>query len=115
MEAFEILNEASRAKIVGIWKAMNESDKGHFINQVALALSVWGSEEKGRRIVIGILNIMCSNGTDTLADFGLYVEKALTLPDAAGLADRLKRAAVIIEGYRIRNGLPSEPHHELEF
>jgi hypothetical protein len=115
MEALEFLDESSRARIVAVWKAMSESDKGHFINQVALALSVWGSEEKGRRIVIGILNIMCSNGTGTLADFGLYVEKALTLPDAAGLGDRLKRAAVIIEGYRIRNGLPSEPHHELEF
>jgi hypothetical protein len=115
MVSLEFLDEASKAKIVGIWKTMDENDKGHFINQVALALSVWGSEEKGRRIVIDILDMMCHNGTNTLADFGLYVDKALMLPDATGMGDKLKRAAIIIEGYRIKNGLPSEPHRELEF
>jgi hypothetical protein len=115
MVSLEFLDEASKAKIVSIWKAMDENDKGHFINQVALALSVWGSEEKGKRIVVEILNMMCNNGTNTLADFGLYVEKAMMLPDAAGIGDKLRRAAVIIDGYRIKNGLASEPHRELEF
>jgi hypothetical protein len=114
MVSLEFLDEASKSKIVAIWKRMDEADKGHFINQVALALSVWGSEEKGRRIVIEILNMMCSNGTNTLADFGLYVEKAVMLPDASSISDKLRRAAVIIEGYRIKNGLASEPHRELD-
>ena len=115
MVSLEFLDEATKAKIVSIWKAMNEEDKGHFINQVALALSVWGSEEKGRRVVVDILDMMCHNGTGTLADFGLYVEKAAMLPDAARIGEKVKRAAVIIDGYRIKNGLASEPHRELEF
>jgi hypothetical protein len=115
MVSLDFIDEKSKAKIVGIWKAMDENDKGHFINQVALALSIFGSEEKGRRIVIGILDMMCSNGTNTLADFGLYVDKAVALPDASGMGDKVKRAAIILEGYRIKNGLPSEPHHDLDF
>jgi len=114
MVSLDIIDEGSKAKIVGIWKAMDETDKGHFINQVALALSVFGNEEKGRRLVIGILGMMCNNGTNTLADFGLYIDRAVSLPDASGITDKVKRAAIILEGYRIKNGLPSEPHHDLE-
>lgn len=77
--------------------------------------SAYGEAERGKKIVVQILGLMCSNGTNTLADFGLYVEKAVMLPDAAGMSDKLHRAALIIEGYRIKNGLASEPHRELEF
>ena len=70
---------------------------------------------KGKRIIIEVMGLMTNNGTSTLADFGLYVEKALSLKDSAGMEDRIRRAALIIEGYRIKNALPSEPHKELEF
>ncbi len=115
MVSLDFLDDANKARIVTLWKGMTESDKAHFINQVALALSVWGSDEKGKRIVVEILRLMTNNGTSTLADFGLYVEKALTLGEAAGMDEKIKRAAIIIEGYRIKNSLPSEPHKELEF
>jgi hypothetical protein len=115
MVVLDFLDESIKGKIVNIWKRMDDDDKAHFINQVALALSIWGSEERGKRIVIEILSMMCSGGSNTLADFGLYVEKAGLLPQAAGFGDKVKRAAIILEGYRIKNGLPSEPHHELEF
>ncbi len=115
MVFLDVLDQASENRILSIWKTMSESDKAHFINQVALALSVWGSDEKGKRIVVDILALMTNNGTSTLADFGLYVERVLGSKDANGLDDKIKRAAVIIEGYRIKNALSSEPHHELEF
>jgi len=113
MVSLDFLDDAGKAKMVSLWKNMSESDKAHFINQVALALSVWGSEEKGKTMVVGVLQMMCTNGTGTLADFGLYVDKAQALPEASGMGEKVKRAAIIIEGYRIKNGLPSEPHREL--
>jgi hypothetical protein len=114
MVSLDFLDDQSKMRIVGIWKNMSEADKAHFINQVALALSVWGSDEKGKRMVIEILRMMTNNGTRTLADFGLYVDKAVGMKEASGLDDKIRRAALIIEGYRIKNALSSEPHKELE-
>lgn len=113
MVQLDFLDDISKSRIVSTWKAMSESDKMHFINQVALGLSVWGSDENGKKVVVEVLRLMTSNGTNTLADFGLYVEKVAAHPTAAGLSDKVRRAAVIIEGYRIKNALPSEPHKEL--
>lgn len=113
MVQLDFLDEGSKSKIVSTWKAMSESDKTHFINQVALGLSVWGSDDKGKRVVVEILGLMTSNGTNTLADFGLYVDQVASNPTVTDLADKIRRAAVIIEGYRIKNALPSEPHKEL--
>jgi hypothetical protein len=113
MVSLDFLDDECKAKIVSIWKSMSESDKAHFINQVALALSIWGSDEKGKRVVVEVLKNMSHNGTNTLADFGLYVEQVLGAKEASGLNDKIKRAALIIEGYRIKNSLPSEPHREL--
>jgi hypothetical protein len=113
MVELDLIDEAGKARILGMWKTMSESDKVHFINQVALALSVWGSDEKGKRVVVEILRLMTQDGTTTLADFGLYVERVLRAPEALGLSEKIRRAAIIIEGYRIKNALPSEPHREL--
>jgi len=113
MVSLDFLDDDNKAKIVALWKSMTESDKAHFINQVALALSIWGSDEKGKKVVVQVLKLMGNNGTNTLADFGLYVDRVLGAEGTAGLEDKIKRAALIIEGYRIKNALPSEPHHEL--
>lgn len=113
MVSLDFLNDESKERIVSIWKNMSESDKAHFINQVALALSIWGSDEKGKRVVVEVLKLMSQNGTNTLADFGLYVERVLEERESEGLSSQIKRAALIIEGYRIKNSLPSEPHREL--
>ncbi|MFH0737953.1 MAG: hypothetical protein V1827_04645 [Candidatus Micrarchaeota archaeon] len=109
----DILNDESKDRIVSIWRGMSETDKAHFINQVALAMSVWGSDEAGRRLVVDVLGLMTSNGTSTLADFGLYIEGAISAKKATGMDEKIKRAAIIVEGYRIKNALPSEPHREL--
>lgn len=109
----DLMDDPGKEHIIAIWKGMSDIDKGHFINQVALALSVWGSDERGKRLVVDVLRLMTTNGTSTLADFGLYVEKALKLEGATGISSKIKRASIIIEGYRIKNALPSEPHKEL--
>lgn len=113
MVSLDFLDDESKAKIIGLWKGMSESDKAHFINQVALALSIWGSDERGKKVVVQVLKVMGQNGTNTLADFGLYIEQVVGKEGTSGLEDKIKRAALIIEGYRIKNALPSEPHHEL--
>ena len=114
MVSLVFLDDSTKSKIVGTWKSMSESDKAHFINQVALALSVWGSDDMGKRMVVEILELMAKNGTETLADFGLFIDRAAGLPAGAGFKDRIKRASMIIEGYRIKNSMPSEPHKELD-
>ncbi|VVC04240.1 Uncharacterised protein [Candidatus Bilamarchaeum dharawalense] len=114
MVALDIIDEENKAKIVTMWKNMSETDKAHFINQVALALSIWGSDEKGKKLVVEVLRFLSNNGTSTLADFGLYIEKVCEVKDAAGLTDKIRRAAKIIESYRIKNALSSEPHRDLD-
>ncbi|MBD3210650.1 hypothetical protein GF318_04690 [Candidatus Micrarchaeota archaeon] len=111
--SLDILDDEKKKRIIKIWKDMNEADKAHFINQVALALSVWGSDKKAKKMVVKILGIMTDNGTGTLADFGLYVEKALKLEESDEMKNDIKRAVLIIEGYRVKNALSSEPHLEL--
>ena len=111
--SLDLLDDDVKLKILDRWRWMSESDKAHFINQLALALSVWGSDEKGKRIATEVLRLMMSNGTKTLADFGLYIEKAIGLKEISERKDKVERAALIIEGYRIKNSLSSEPHREL--
>ena len=113
MVSLDLLDDKTKERIISTWKTMSESDKGHFINQAALAMSVWGSDEKGRRLVVEVIRQMMSNGTQTLADFGLYVENALGAKEATGITEKVRRAATIIEGYRIKNALSSEPHKEI--
>lgn len=103
----------SKERIIKTWKSMNEVDKGHFINQVALALSIWGSDKDGRVWVVEVLRFMAENDSNTLADFGLYIEQALKFEIRKSHGHKIKRAAVVIEGYRIKNALSSIPHREL--
>ena len=111
---FEDVDDSIKIKLIDLWKSMSDQEKDHFINQVSLALSVWGSDETGKRLVIEVLKALVTNGSLNLIDFGLYVD-ALTDKKATAPADRLpkiKRASIILEGYRIKNSLPSEPHKE---
>jgi hypothetical protein len=114
MVSLDIIDEQNKARIVTMWKNMSESDKTHFINQVALALSIWGSDEKGKLLVVEVLRSLTNNGTKTLADFGLYVDTIITRKEAEGLTDKIERASKIIEKYRIKNSLSSEPHRDLD-
>lgn len=112
---FEDFDDETKSRLISRWKTMSETDKTHFINQVSLALSIWGSDEIGKRFVVDILQSMVSNGSNTLADFGLYIDKLTRKNIAAVRLAKIKRAETIIEGYRLKNELPSEPHKELGF
>ncbi len=110
---FGELNDDAKVEIIDKWKFMSETDKAHFINQVALALSVWGSDEKGRELVVEVLRHMNKSGTSTLADFGIFVNRLLKTKATAGRISKIKRAGLILEGYRIKHSLSSEPHLDI--
>lgn len=113
MIPIDVLDDRVKERILIAWRDMTESDKAHFINQVALALSVWGSDEKGRSVVIEVLRLMMVDGTRTLADFGLYIDKVVGTRGAGGLDTRIRRASLIIEGYRVKNALSAQPHLDI--
>ena len=106
MIPFDAVDDKTKERILKTWKTMTEDDKNHFINQVAIMLSVIGNDQTGRDLVLDGIKKMIETETDTFADFGLFI-------DGLGELPKLKRASLIIEGYRIKNGLSSEPHHQL--
>ena len=110
---FNDFSDDAKAEIIGKWQTMSETDKAHFINQVALALSVWGSDERGRTLVVEVLRHMNKSGTNTLADFGIFVDRLMKSKSAAGRVSKVRRASLILEGYRIKHSLSSEPHLEI--
>jgi len=110
---FDYIDDKTKVKVLKKWKKMSETDKAHFINQVAISMSVWGSDEKGKRLVLEVMNLMMSNGTTTLADFGIYVEKLNKTKLATGKKKEVERASLILEGYRIKHGLSSIPHRDI--
>ncbi len=112
MDVFENVDLETKTLIVERWKIMSESDKTHFINQASLALTVWGNDLEGKGLVIEILKSMVSNGSTTLADFGLYISKIMK-EKKGERAKKVKRASLIIEGYRLKHELPSEPHRDI--
>jgi len=113
MVKLDILNEGNIDRILDIWKNMKEEDKAHFINQVALAMSIWGTDEQGKQMVVEILKVMTDDKSQTLADFGLYVKNAATTKIGKTKKNKIEKAALVVEGYRIKNSMSSEPHREL--
>lgn len=108
MNVFADFEAGAKKTLVAIWNAMDKSDRDHFINQVALALSIWGADERGKKIVIQIIRNMLGDGSKNLADFGLYVE--FLDEDVVGTkSDKVKRVISVLESYRFKHDLPSEP------
>jgi len=113
-DLFAKVDKETKGKLVGSWKEMSESEKVHFINQVSLGLSVWGCDVNGKRIVVEVLKTLVVDGSTNLSDFGLYIEHLIGVkPVVDEKLSKVKRATLIIEGYRIKNGLSSVPHKEL--
>ncbi|MEW6529150.1 MAG: hypothetical protein AB1391_04630 [Candidatus Micrarchaeota archaeon] len=108
MALFEDFELNVKKKLVAIWKSMDAKDKDHFINQAALALSIWGNDEKGKDIVVEIIKNMLLDGSKNLADFALYLE-FLDEDLIKNKEDKLKKAMSLLENYRFKHGLPSEP------
>ena len=109
---FGEIDDKVKVRLLDSWKGMSETDKTHFINQVALSMSIWGSDEGGKRLVVEVLRMMAGNGSRTLADFGLYVDRLATNA-VATKKNKIERAVLILEGYRIKNGLSSIPHQDI--
>ncbi len=110
---FDHVSDKIKSMVVNAWKDMNESEKTHFINQVSLAFAIWGNDEVGEKAVAEVIERLVKDGSNNLCDFGLYVEKIYEKRELRAMLDKIKRAALIIEGYRIKNALPSEPTKEL--
>ncbi len=109
----DMLDDSTKEKILSIWKNMPDSDRNHFIDQIALAMSIWGSDEIGRVLVLEVLRILTINGSMSLSDFGLYLDQLDLTDFDSSLKDKVERTSVVLEGYRIRHALPSEPHRDI--
>ncbi|MGV8176698.1 MAG: hypothetical protein ACP5NX_02795 [Candidatus Bilamarchaeaceae archaeon] len=96
--------------LVKRWKGMDKAHQNHFINQVALTLSVCGSDLDGRKVVVDVLHELVKDGSGNLSDFGIYLGKLLDERRFNGMTVKAKRASNIVEGYRMKHDLPSEPH-----
>ncbi len=104
MDVFDRVSTEAKKRMLACWRDMSESDKVHFINEISLALTIWGSDSKGKELVVRVLERMMGNGTTTLADFGKYVDKLLldrTINEEQRM--KIKRTSTILEGYRIKN------------
>jgi hypothetical protein len=113
---FEKVSIEVRKKIVDIWKFMGEEDKEHFINQVALSLSVWGTDEEGKGIVARIMEILVKDGSKNLADFGIYIDKLMLIENDEKLEEKnddIIKAIEVVDAYRIRYEMPSEPQKSI--
>ncbi len=106
MDFFKHLSYDVKKRIVRIWKAMNEKDKKHFVNQVALLFTVLGINVKSRELVVDIIERLIKDNSKNLSDFGIYLEELNSDPS-------LKKAKLIIEDYRFKHGLAMEPTRSL--
>jgi len=109
---FEKVPMEVKKKIVDIWKFMGEEDKEHFINQVALSLSVWGTDSGGKEIVARVMEILVKDGSKNLADFGIYIDRLMLIENDAsieGKNDGIVKAIEVVDAYRIRYEMASEP------
>ncbi|MFA5050321.1 MAG: hypothetical protein WC501_04910 [Candidatus Micrarchaeia archaeon] len=104
MVSFSEVDEKIKKQMILIWKEMSETDKTHFVNQVAITLSVLGSQNGGRKQVVDVLDYLVSDGAKNLADFGIYLPIGLKELD-----EKQKRAIRIVENYRMKNNLPNMP------
>lgn len=113
MDLFSDLKPELRSKVVSHWSGMSESDRMHFINQLSLGLSIWGSDDPGKSIALEVLENMLEDGSSNLSDFGIYLDGLLSSKGLSGRVDKVKRASLIIDGYRLKNSLSSEPHKNI--
>lgn len=114
MGIFELAGKETQKGIVKLWKDMGREDKDYFIDQVALALSVWGTDENGKKLVAKVLDTLIKDGSGNLADFGLYIEEYLSENSKEARGGKMKRASGVISRYRMKNALSSIPHKEVD-
>lgn len=114
MGIFELVDVGTKREMVRLWKAMKQEDRDYFADQVALALSVWGSDEQGRTLVAKVLATLVKDKSENLADFGLYIEDYLEGNSKESRKEQMEKASGVITRYRLKNALTSVPHKETE-
>jgi hypothetical protein len=110
---FEKVSFEVKKRIIDIWKFMRQEDKEHFINQVALALSIWGSDDMGKTMVARVMEILVRDGSKNLSDFGIYIDKLMLLEQDKGIGSRsgaIVKTIEVVDAYRIRYEMSAEPH-----
>ena len=63
VDVFAGVSDGLKGKIVDTWKTMNESEKTHCINQMALSLSIWGSDANNIWAVGDAGSVLVWNGS----------------------------------------------------
>ena len=63
--------------------------------------------------MVDIIDHMIKEESHTLADFGLYISVLKDKKFNSPLTGKINRASLIIEGYRIKHELSSEPHRNM--
>ncbi len=110
---FEKVSFEAKKRIIDLWKFMRQEDKEHFINQVALALSVWGSDDMGKSMVARVMEILVKDGSKNLSDFGIYIDKLILIEQGKAVEARngdIVKAIEVVDAYRIRYEMSAEPH-----
>jgi hypothetical protein len=110
---FEKVSFEAKKRIIDLWKFMKQEDKEHFINQVALALSVWGSDDMGKSMVARVMEILVKDGSKNLSDFGIYIDKLILIEQNKAMESRngdIVKAIEVVDAYRIRYEMSAEPH-----
>jgi pantothenate kinase-related protein Tda10 len=110
---FEKVPFEAKKRIIDLWKFMRQEDKEHFINQVALALSIWGSDDQGKTMVARVMEILVKDGSKNLSDFGIYIDKLMLVEQDKALESRgneIVKVIEVVDAYRIRYEMSSEPH-----
>ena len=73
-----------------------------------------GSDEAGKILVGKVIATLIKDGSENLADFGLYIEECLSGNVGEKRNGKIERASGIIARYRLKNALSSVPHKEIE-
>ncbi|MEK6981304.1 MAG: hypothetical protein AABX38_00100 [Candidatus Micrarchaeota archaeon] len=114
MGLFELLDDATKKNSAKIWNGMKQLEKDQFVDQVSLTLSILGSDKDGPKFVTKILSNLVKDGSSNLNDFGLYIE---TIHDddkfPEELNQKVHRALSVVEDYRIKHALASEPSKDI--
>jgi hypothetical protein len=113
---FEKVSGEAKKRIVDIWKFMGEEDKEHFINQVALSLSIWGTDDEGKGIVAKVMEILVKDGSKNLADFGIYIDRLMLIENDKEMEEKnsdIVKAIEVVDAYRIRYEMASEPQKSI--
>jgi hypothetical protein len=103
----------AKKRIVDLWRYMKQEDREHFINQVALALSVWGADDQGKSMVAKVMESLVKDGSKNLSDFGIYIDRLILAENDKALEARngeIVKAIEVVDAYRIRYEMSSEPH-----